>query len=187
MAPGVIAGSGSPGTRTDAPGVAAGVGFALSFAVGRGVTFGAIVLGAGRVGPAGGVSVGVTSSVGLGASVSAGAVGVVTAAGTRVPTLVGVGAVAAQPATIVAIRVTRATNGWLRSTRALWLPFTRGSVPRLPERTQGPSGPRTPVALPPGNVGVNRERSARCGAGGQDQTDAMLLSPAHLPGLEQLH
>src|ERR1035437_5401375 len=84
VAPGVIVRLGSPGRRTDAPGVAAGVGFALGFALVPTATFGAIVLDAVRVGPAGGVSVGVTSSVGLGASVSAGAVGVVTAAGTRV-------------------------------------------------------------------------------------------------------
>jgi hypothetical protein len=115
VAPGVSFGSGSPGRRTDRPGVNVTVGFA----VGGAVTFAAIALGPGCFTPDFGVEAAVTG-LGFAAAVGTDVVSAAADAGVELaPVVAGVAAVPAQPATAMKIRLARA-HRCARPTRAMW-------------------------------------------------------------------
>ena len=116
VAPGVIFGSGSPGRRTAVPAGAVAVGFA----VGRAVVLGAIALDPGCVALDFGVEAGFAVRVGLAADAGAGVVSTAADAGVEpAPTVAGVDAVPAQPATASASQTAR-TKPRPRCGRSPW-------------------------------------------------------------------
>jgi hypothetical protein len=116
VAPGVIAGSGSPGRRTAAPGVAVAVGFA----VGRAVALGAIALDPGCFALDFGVEAGFAVRVGLAADAGAAVVSTAADAGVEpAPAVAGAGAVPAHPATASPSQTAR-TKPHRRCGRSPW-------------------------------------------------------------------